>query len=67
MQTVEKISDEIGRKRLAALIGVGRSAVTNAIKDGVFPASWFVVVSRECEAAKIDCPLSAFNFKEAAE
>jgi hypothetical protein len=63
MQTVDKIAEKLGRKRLAELVGVGKAAVTNATTEGTFPASWYVIVSGECDRLGIECPKSAFSFK----
>ena len=63
MNTASDIIEGLGRKELAARLGVGLTAVSNASVSGRFPAAWFAVVSELCEVRGIECPTSAFNFK----
>ena len=60
--TAAVICDLLGRKVMAAELGVGLTAVSNASVEGRFPAKWYVAVRKMCEAAGIDCPESLFNF-----
>lgn len=62
MNSVSEICDAIGRAKLAALLNVKRSAVSNAAVSGQFPAKWFDVVDVEAERLGIDCPRSLFAF-----
>lgn len=63
MSTVKKICDAVGRSRIAEIVGVKKAAVTNAIYQGQFPASWFLALRAECEDREIDLPESLFSFK----
>ena len=64
------IADALGRRRMAAALGVRTTAVSNAVVRGLFPASWFLAVDALARAEGIACPRELFNFvipKEAAE
>lgn len=57
------IAGAIGRKKLAAALEVGETAIGNAVVRGAFPASWYPVVSALAKDSGVDCPMSAFNWK----
>ena len=63
MMTVEQIYDEVGRDVLMQRLGVSKSAMTNAIAAGKFPAGWFRIIRIACEEAEVRCPEHLFNFK----
>lgn len=65
MNTASDIADQLGRKRLARALGVAKSAVSNATAAGVFPSSWYLVVSDLCAASGVDCPMRVFSWREA--
>jgi hypothetical protein len=54
------LSDRIGRERLALALGLSKFSIRAARAAGVFPATWFLIVSELCEADGIDCPMEAF-------
>lgn len=64
MSTVSNICDALGRREIAAAVGVKPAAVSNAVFQGRFPAKWFIVLSEMCEAAGIDCPSEVFAFAQ---
>lgn len=66
MSKVHQICQVLGRKRIADSLGVGGTAVSNAVVAGVFPSSWFAVIADLCVAEGIDCPRDAFNWKAAS-
>ena len=57
------IADKLGRTELAKAIGVGSTAISNAVIRGKFPPSWYLVVSQMCSRAGIDCPPELFQMK----
>jgi len=63
MSNVSQICEVIGRSVLAGRLGVGRQAVSNAVADGQFPACWYIIVKKECEQRRLDCPRELFRFK----
>lgn len=63
MTTTHDIADAIGRKRLAAELNVGLTAVGNAVVRGEFPASWFLIVKSLCDEAGANCPPHLFNMR----
>lgn len=67
MNAVIEICQAVGRKKIAARLGVGATAVSNAVVAGVFPASWFAVISDACKEAEVECPREAFNWKIAED
>ena len=62
MSTVSIICDALGRREIAAAVGVKPSAVSNAVYLGKFPAKWFIVVSEMCAASGVECPSDIFAF-----
>lgn len=63
MTNTQHIADQIGQRQIATALGVGTTAVSNAVVRGSFPTSWFLVVKRLCDERGVDCPETAFNFK----
>lgn len=60
--TAEMFANVVGRSNLAAQVGVGLPAVSNAIDRGVFPASWHEAGKRLANG-KIECPPELFGQK----
>lgn len=50
METVRDIVAALGQKAVAEALGVGRTAVGNAVSRGRFPAAWYSVITKMCEA-----------------
>jgi hypothetical protein len=45
--TALEVADRIGRRQIAAAVGVGTTAVSNAVaRDMRFPSSWYLILSR---------------------
>lgn len=63
MEHAKNIAAQLGQKQIALALGVGATAVNNAVVRGVFPATWFPVIRTMCVSEGIDCPEAAFNFK----
>lgn len=64
--SVLNITDTLTPAFFVAHLDVSEHSVRYARTAGIFPASWFAVVRAECDRLKVDCPLSAFNWKGAA-
>lgn len=63
MHSTRHIATTVGQKNLADALGVGITAVNNAVVNGKFPSSWFPVVRKICARHELECPESLFNFK----
>lgn len=60
---VKQIIEALGVDAICAKLHVSRHAVRYAKTDGMFPAAWYAGLLDLCDAAAIDCPLEAFNWK----
>lgn len=63
MTEARKIAETIGYREIAAAVGVGTTAVSNAVVRGKFPASWFVAVSQLCATRELECSAEAFGMR----
>ncbi|WP_111732222.1 hypothetical protein [Roseovarius amoyensis] len=63
MMTVSEMCDALGRKAMAARLGVSKAAISNACSDNIFSAGWYGVLADMCGEIGIDCPLDLFNFR----
>jgi hypothetical protein len=63
MITAYKLADAIGRKKISDTLGVGVTAVSNAVVRGHFPSSWFLAV-QALAGDEVDCPPTLFNMRE---
>lgn len=61
--TVESIINKLGWKKLAAELGVGRTAIVNAKASGRFPAAWYQVVRDLCDAESIALDEDLFSWR----
>ena len=62
MMNAKSFADAIGRKNIAAAVGVGPTAVSNAVGRECFPSSWFMACSQLAIAKRVPCPPSLFGF-----
>lgn len=60
--TARELCEIVGRRRLQQMLGVGRTAISNACVEGRLPAKWFQAVKGECEARGVPCPEDLFAF-----
>lgn len=63
MTTSIELANAVGRKEMADALGVGLTAVSNAVVRGWFPSSWFLVVKSLADALGHDCPPDLFKMK----
>jgi len=63
MTNAKHIADQLGQAKIALALGVGVTAVNNAVAREYFPATWYPVIRGMCRDAGLDCPENAFNFK----
>jgi len=60
--SVSSICDALGRRKIADVIGVRLTSVSNAVSCGQFPARWFDAIEKLCADAGIACPRHLFSF-----
>jgi hypothetical protein len=60
-QTTLSFANAVGRKNLADAVGVGPQAVTNAVKRGRFPSSWYVVGQSLASKVGVQCDPELFG------
>ena len=63
MSTASELADALGRKNIADALGVGLTAVSNAVVRGWFPSSWFLAVKAIADAVGHDCPPELFKMR----
>lgn len=63
MMNASEFADALGRKKLADAVGVGTTAVSNAVVRGWFPASWFLVCDGLAGRAGVPCPPHLFRMR----
>ncbi|WP_152615645.1 hypothetical protein [Leisingera sp. ANG-M1] len=61
--TSEQLINKIGRENISLRIGVGLTAISNAVVRGKMPSSWYEGVKKECDLQGIECPTTLFSFK----
>ena len=59
------LADALGRKNIADAVGVGPSAVSNAVVRGSFPASWYLAMAGLAAKAGAECPPALFGMRAA--
>ena len=62
---VNRIAAVLSPDAMCDALGVGKHAVRYARFTGTFPGNWYGTLLPMCDAAGIDCPLSAFTWKTA--
>lgn len=67
MQTASDFAAALGRKNMAARLGVGLTAIGNAVVSGEFPSSWFLELSKLAEELGASCPVHLFAFRRSTE
>lgn len=63
MITTSQLADALGRLQIAQVVGVGATAVSNAVVRGKFPSSWFLAVRALAEREGCECPPELFMMK----
>ena len=66
MKNAHELADAIGRKDLSAALGVGMTAISNAVVRGWFPSSWFVAADRLAHERGFACPPELFGMRAAS-
>lgn len=63
MITTSEFADQLGRKNIAAACDVSLAAVSNCVKRGVFPASWYLACDTLAGDRGLECPPELFGMK----
>lgn len=63
-ESAADLASLIGRKDMEAALGVGKTAISNAVVRGVFPSSWFVTMDSIARNRGIECPPRLFGMRE---
>ena len=61
--SVLEISNQLGRGNIASRIGVTGGAVTEAIRNGAFPSSWFIAMRELGDERGVEVPEDLFRWK----
>lgn len=67
MNTASQLAQAIGRKNIEKAVGVGSTAVSNAVARGWFPATWFIVMSGMADKVGEQCPPELFKMRAAID
>lgn len=62
MMTTHDMAEALTQARMAKHLGIGATAVNNAVHRGQFPSKWYFRLKRLCDDAGIDCPTDLFGF-----
>lgn len=64
MNTTKRIVKDLGSTQIQRELGVGASAVSMAVKKGVFPAAWYDVLDKMVVSSGGELPRGLFNWKK---
>ena len=67
MDSIKEIVSHFKQARIAEALGVTQPTVSQAVKLGAFPASWYLVMKKLGEEEGISIPDSMFNMKAVSE
>ena len=65
MMTISEFARALGRKEMAEALGVGATAISNAVVAEAFPASWFDTLEALAKAKGVECPRALFSWRKA--
>lgn len=63
-QLAKTIADDLGRAEIARAVGVGKTAVSNKVVRGMYPAQWFIAMKALAAAREYELPVAAFDFND---
>lgn len=66
MESVNEICAALGRKEMQDRLGVGRGALTSAVRAGQFPAAWYRVVTEMAAERGLTISDDLFHWREAS-
>lgn len=63
MMTAKDFAEALGRQEIADAVGVGLTAVSNAVVRGEFPSSWYLAVKSVADRQGRQCPPDLFKMR----
>jgi hypothetical protein len=63
MSKASILADALGRKSMSDAVGVGLTAISNAVIRGWFPSSWFLAVKELADQKGVECPPDLFRMR----
>ncbi len=63
MITTHEVADTLGRKEMAARIGVGLTAISAAVCDGMFRPAWYKTMCEMGAEKGVEIPDRLFRWK----
>lgn len=67
MMTPHDLVTALGRSELTRLLGVGPTAISNAVVRGRFPAAWYVALADLAARQGLACPPALFHMRALPE
>lgn len=67
MSNASTFAKSVGRADLSRAVGVGMTAISNAVVRGWFPPSWFVAAKALADERGVECPPELFGMKVPGE
>ena len=64
MMTTKDIIQAVGKDFIVRECGVSIYSIRAAIREKVFPASWYAALKAECDRLGLACPMELFSFKQ---
>ena len=65
MEKTSQFARALGRKDMAQALGVGVTAISNAVVAGSFPAAWFDALEALAKEKGKECPRDLFAWRRA--
>ena len=62
--TTHELADALGRKDMAQALGVGATAISNAVVAKQFPAAWFDTLEAMANSRGVTCPRALFAWRK---
>ena len=66
MQTTHEVADALGRSEMATRIGVGLTAISAAVSEGMFRPAWYKTMSEMSAEKGFEIPDRLFRWKVAS-
>ena len=64
---LENTINSVGRAKVMAALNLSKQSISNAVSDGIAPASWYDAIDKLGRSKGIVVPRCLFNFKQSVE